>query len=498
MSEESTSTPAPGRLNRLRNWLSLAGMVLCVSAVFAFILLVAVDLFATHANPYMGILAYVVAPMFFFMGLGLVILGYILETRRIRKGVPRKEGALVLRVDLSRKRDRQLMAAFVLGSIGFLLLTAFGSYETYHLMETNSFCGQACHTPMEPQFSAHQHSSHAQVDCVACHIGPGTTAYIRTKLNGVKQLYHQIRGDFNRPIRILNPNLRLAQETCQTCHWSEKHFGDVPKTFRRFLADEENTPFTVQMLLKVGGSDPVRGPVEGIHSHMNVSNKIEFIHLDEERLEIPWVRVTDADGKVTEYRTEEFTDDISKHQIRTMDCMDCHNRPAHKFLPPNDAVDQALAMGRIDPSIPWAKKNVVTALAAPYSNREEAQRKIGEFLRAEYPDDKRADALIAEARKLYSTNFFPEMKADWRAHPDQIGHKDTNGCFRCHAGNHFNEDRSRTIKGSDCNACHIITAQGAGEELEKVNLKGHDFFHVDSDYLEPNCAECHNGQIQEE
>ena len=66
-------------------------MVLCASALFAFILLVAVDLFATHANPYMGILAYVVAPMFFFMGLGLVLLGYILETRRIRKGVPRKE-----------------------------------------------------------------------------------------------------------------------------------------------------------------------------------------------------------------------------------------------------------------------------------------------------------------------------------------------------------------------------------------------------------------------
>ena len=498
MSEEPHSTTILGRLNRLRNWLSLAGMVLCASAVFAFVLLVAVDLFATHANPYMGILAYVVAPLFFFMGLGLVVLGYFLESRRIRKGVPRKEGALVLSVDLSRKRDRQLMAAFVLGSIGFLLLTAFGSYETYHLMESNTFCGRACHTPMEPQFSAHQHSAHAQVDCVACHIGPGTTAYIRTKLNGVKQLYHQIRGDFNRPIRILNPNLRLAQETCQTCHWSQKHFGDVPKTFKRFLADEENTPFTVQMLLKVGGSDPVRGPVEGIHSHMNVSNKIEFIHSDDERLEIPWVRVTDADGKVTEYRTEGFTDDISKHQIRTMDCMDCHNRPAHEFLSPNDAVDQALATGRIDPSIPWAKKNVVTALAAPYSTREEAQQKIEEFLRAEYPDDKRVDALIAEAKKIYATNFFPEMKADWRAHPDHIGHKDTNGCFRCHDGTHFASDGKTTIKGSDCNACHIITAQGAGEELEKVNLKGHDFFHLDSEYLEPNCAECHNGQIQEE
>ena len=498
MTEEPASTPTPGRLNRLRNWLSLAGMVLCASAVFAFILLVAVDLFATHANPYMGILAYVVAPMFFFTGLGLVIIGYALETRRIRKGVPRKEGALVLRVDLSRKRDRQLMAGFVLGSIGFLLLTAFGSYETYHLMESNSFCGEACHTPMEPEYKAYQHSAHAQVDCVACHIGPGTTAYIRTKLNGVKQLYHQIRGDYERPIQILNPNLRLAQETCQTCHWSQKHFGDVPKTFKRFLADEENTPFTVQMVLKVGGSDPVHGPVEGIHSHMNVSNKIEFIHLDDHRLEIPWVRVTDANGKVTEYRTEDFKDDISKHEIRTMDCMDCHNRPSHKFLSPNDAVDRSLAMGRIDPSIPWAKKNLVTALAAPYSTREEAQQKIEESLRAAYPDDKRVDVLIAEAKRIYSNNFFPEMKADWRAHPDFIGHKDTNGCFRCHDGQHFAADGKTSIKGSDCNACHLIIAQGAGEDLEKVNRKGYDFFHLDSDYLEPNCAECHNGQIQEE
>lgn len=498
MTEEDTTALATGRFNRLRNWLSLAGMVLCASSIFAFILLVAVDLFATHANPYMGILAYVVAPMFFFMGVCLVVLGFILETRRIRKGLPRKESALVLRVDLARKRDRQMMAAFVLGSIGFLLLTAFGSYETYHLMETNVFCGEACHTPMEPEYKAYQHSAHAQVDCVACHIGPGTTAYIRTKLNGVKQLYHQVLGDYDRPIQILNPNLRLAQETCQTCHWSQKHFGDVPKTFKHFLADENNTPFTVQMVLKVGGSDPVHGPVEGIHSHMNVSNKIEFIHLDDHRLEIPWVRVTNADGKVTEYRKEGFNDDLSKHVIRTMDCMDCHNRPSHKFLSPNDAVDRSLAMGRIDPSIPWAKKNVVTALAAPYSTHGEAQQKIGDFLRAAYPDDKRVDALIAEVNRIYGDNFFPEMKADWRAHPDFIGHKDANGCFRCHDGQHFAADGKTSIKGSDCNACHLIVAQGAGEDLEKVNRKGFDFFHVDSEYSEPNCAECHNGQMQEE
>lgn len=498
MIEDQPVISSSSRFNRLRNWLSLAGMVLCVSAAFAFILLFAVDLFATHANPYMGILAYVVAPMFFFMGLALVLGGYFLESRRIRKGVPRKENAFVLNVDLSRKRDRRLMVGFVGGSLGFLMLTAFGSYETYHLMETNSFCGETCHTPMEPEYKAYQHSAHAQVDCVACHIGPGTTAYIRTKLNGVKQMYHQILGDYDRPIQILNPNLRLAQETCQTCHWSQKHFGDVPKTFRHYLADEENTPFTVHMILKVGGSDPVHGPVEGIHSHMNVSNKIEFISLDEHREEIPWVRVTDANGKSTEYRTEKFTDDISKHVIRTMDCMDCHNRPAHKFLSPNDAVDQAMAMGRIDVSIPWAKSNIVKALAAPYSTREEAQQKIAESLRAEYKDDKRVDSLVAEVGKIYATNFFPEMKADWRAHPDHIGHKDNNGCFRCHDGMHMASDGNTSIKGSDCNACHLIVAQGAGEELEKVNRKGFDFFHVDSEYLEPNCAECHNGEIQKE
>ena len=500
MSEDSSKVPVkpPSRLLRFRNWLSFSGMVLALSALGAFFLLFFMDLFAEHANPYMGILAYVVSPAFLLAGIAITLLGYVLESRRIAKGGADRHAEFIWHVDLSRKRDRRILVAFLLGSTAFLFLTAFGSYETYHLMETNAFCGEACHTPMEPEYKAYQHSAHAQVDCVACHIGPGTKAYIQTKLNGVKQLYHQIRGDYTRPIQILNPNLRLAEETCQTCHWSQKHFGDVPKTFRRFMADEENTPFTVHMVLKVGGSDPVHGPVEGIHSHMNVSNKIEFIALDEQRLEIPWVRVTDPNGKVTEYRTEEFTDDISKHEILTMDCMDCHNRPAHKFLSPNDAVDQSMAMGRIDPSIPWAKKNLVEVLAAPYPTREEAQQRIASSLRAAYPDDNRVSALIPEALRIYEQNFFPEMKADWRAHPDHIGHKNTNGCFRCHDGMHFAKDGETSIKGSDCNACHLILAQGAGEELEKINLKGYDFFHLDSEYLEPDCASCHNGQLQEE
>ncbi len=489
--------PAANRLSRLRNWLSLAGFVLALAAFFAFVLLFSVDLFATHANPYMGILAYVVAPMFLLMGLAMVLLGYVVETRRLRRGLPEAVSKFELHVNLARQRDRLLLVAFVGGSLGFLLLTAFGSYETYHLMETNSFCGEACHTPMEPEYKAYQHSAHAMVACVACHIGPGTRAYIHTKVNGVLQLYHQILGDYKRPIQILKPNLRLAQETCQSCHWSQKHFGDVPKSFRHFLADESNTPFTVQMILKVGGSDPVHGPVAGIHSHMNVSNRIQFIALDDKRLEIPWVRVTDANGKITEYRKDNFKDDISKYPIRNMDCMDCHNRPAHNFAAPNDAVDQAMAMGRIDRSIPWAKAKVVKSLAQPYATRDEALQKIEDFLRVEYPGEARVDALITEAKSIYQTNFFPEMQADWRAHPNFIGHKDSNGCFRCHDGKHMSADGKQSIKGSDCNACHVIVAQGSGQELEKVNLKGVPFIHIDSEFSDPSCADCHTGQAQE-
>jgi nitrate/TMAO reductase-like tetraheme cytochrome c subunit len=473
-------------------------MVLAVAAFSAFVLLFFLDLFAAHANPYMGILAYVVAPMFLILGFVLIILGYVFVSRRLRKEEGVKPDGMVLHVDLSRKRDRVLMGVFVMGSLGFLFLTALGSYETYHLTETNSFCGETCHEPMEPQYKAYQHSAHAEVDCVSCHVGPGATAYIRTKVSGVRQLYHTVLGDFNRPIQLHNVNQRPAQETCQSCHWSKKHTGDVHKTYRHFLADETNTPFTVQMILKVGGSDPVHGPVEGIHSHMNVSNKIEFIALDPDRLQIPWVRVTDANGKVTEYRTEDFTDDISKHEIRTMDCMDCHNRPSHKFLTPNAAVDQSMAFGRIDPSIPWAKSNVVKALVKPYETREQALAEISKYLRSEYPDEKRIDALVAETQAIYQQNFFPEMKADWRVHPDHIGHKDTNGCFRCHDGLHMAADGETSIKGSDCNACHIIVAQGAGEELEKIHPKGVEFFHIDSEWSEPNCAECHNGQLQDE
>lgn len=470
-------------------------MVLAAGALFSFLLLLAIDQFAGHRNPYVGILAYVVSPLFFILGIFLTFLGALIRWRTRRRAVQAAE-PLAIKIDLSRPRDRKILAVFAASTVGFLFLTALGSYQTYQYTESVEFCGKTCHLPMEPQFVASQHAAHAKVECVACHVGPGAAAYFRTKLNGVKQLYHAIRSDFERPIFSNDANPRPAQTICEQCHWPQKYAGSVDRTYRHFLADEKNTPFTVRLLLNVGGGDPSNGPEGGIHWHMNIANKIEYIATDERLTSIPWVRMTNGKGEVTEYRTPDFKDDPSQHRIRRMDCMDCHSRPAHKVHTPNDAVDLAMATGRIDPTIPWAKSKVVAALTKPYSTKPEALQQIAASLRADYPDPAQADRLISEAQTIYRDNFFPEVKLDWRTHPDHVGHKSWDGCFRCHDGKHNAADGQKSIKASDCRSCHLILAQGSGDQLEQVNAKGHDFMHIDAEYADFSCTDCHTGGVQ--
>lgn len=486
--------PRPFRRN-FRNWLSWSGMVFAAGALFAFLLLLAIDQFAGHRNPYVGILAYVVAPLFFILGIFVTFLGALIRWRTRRHAVRAAE-PLTIKIDLSRPRDRRILALFVAASVGFLFLTALGSYQTYQITESVQFCGRACHLPMEPEFVASQHMAHARVECVDCHVGPGAAAYFKTKINGVKQLYHTVRNDFDRPIRVTAANPRPPQAICEQCHWPKKYVGNVERTYHHYLSDEKNTPFAVRLLLNVGGGDPSNGPQGGIHWHMNIANKIEYIATDERHLNIPWVRMTDPAGVVTEYRTPEFTDDPAKYTIQRMDCMDCHSRPAHKVHTPNDAVDLALATGRLDPNVPWVKSKVVAALVKPYTTRAEAEQGIANSLRDAYPDPALANPIINEAQAIYRENFFPEVKVDWRTHPDFVGHKNWNGCFRCHDGKHVAADGKMSIKASDCRSCHLILAQGSGEALNQINAKGHDFVHIDAEYSEFSCSECHTGGIQ--
>jgi nitrate/TMAO reductase-like tetraheme cytochrome c subunit len=463
-----------------------------IGAFFAFLLLFAIDLFERNGNPYMGILAYVIAPGFLFIGIGMVAAGAWFHRQKARKA--EKTTTHTLAVDLNRPADRRKLQYFVVGSLLFLLCTAIGSYQSYRVSESVQFCGQACHGPMKPEFTAYQSSAHARVACVECHVGNGADAFVKAKMNGVHQLVGVITGNYHRPIKTPIHNLRPARETCEECHWPQKFSGNIDRTYQSFLADATNTPFTIRLSLNVGGSDPAHGPVGGIHWHVSQDNKIQYIATDERRQVIPWVRVINSKGEVTEYRTAKFTNDISHYEIRQMDCMDCHNRPAHRYRSPNDAVNFAMSIGKINPSLSWVKSNAVAVLVQKYATEEEAMQRIATSLNTTYANVFGVVALVTEVQNIYRQNFFPEMKADWRAFPENIGHKDWLGCFRCHDDKHLATKGQKQIPASDCTSCHSIIAQGSGDELNLISPKGQKFKHPGEE-VTGDCNDCHSGEF---
>ena len=493
MSTEQGKTESAGFLANFRNWTSLTGLLVMAASVFAFVLLLFIDALSHFSNPYLGILSYLVAPAFLFFGLFLLLLGAVLRRRRMGKA---RGMTLTVRIDLSRARDRRILMMFVFSSVAFLLITALGSYHTYHYTESVQFCGLACHSVMKPEYVTYSHSPHAKVACAECHIGAGATWYVRSKLSGTYQVYATMADKYPRPIPTPVKNLRPAQETCEECQWPKKFVGNLDRTYNYYLQDATNTPYSIRLALKVGGGDPTHGPVGGIHWHMNVGNKIEYVASDEARQTIPWVRMTDAQGAVTVFKSASFTNDINALNVRTMDCVDCHNRPAHSFASPENAVDLAITLNHIDRSLPYVKTNAIDVLIKPYTTETEALQNIATTLKARYATNDQAavTGTIAALQQIYQDNFFPEMKSSWKVYPNNIGHKDWPGCFRCHDGKHTTGDGKRTIKANDCNACHTILAQGSGAKLEQLSALGQKFAHPgDPDIYDPafQCTDCH-------
>jgi hypothetical protein len=481
------------RLSSLRNWLGATGLVTAAGAVFAFIFLLAMDAVGGGVHAYLGVLTWLVAPAFFILGLLLMGMGHLWHRRNLSRG----QKAYALSIDLSKPEHQRNVALFAFAGIVFMLATAFGSYKTYHYTESVEFCGEVCHVVMKPEYTTYQRSAHARVSCADCHIGGGAEWFVKAKISGAYQVYATLANNFPRPVPTPIRNLRPAQDTCEKCHWPEKFTGNLDRSYQRFLADRQNTPYTVRMLLRVGGGQPGHGPFGGIHWHMSVANKVEYYATDPQRLDIPWIRVTPADGPSRVYRVPEFEGEPPANQIRTMDCMDCHNRPAHVFRNANDAVDEAMAWGRIGLDLPLLKRHAVDALTAEYETTEAALIGIEELMARRYPDHPSMPAAVAELRRIYELNFFPEMKADWRAYPDHLGHKDWPGCFRCHNDRHATFEGA-TVKASDCNSCHTILAQGSGADLLMLSPGGIEFKHpggdLDGDF---SCSECHTGGLMD-
>lgn len=485
-----TKEKTPHAPSLFRNWLSLIGLVLGIGALFSFGLLFMLDAIARFSNPYIGILTYCVVPAFLISGIALSLFGAWRERRKRKRGnlaVPR------MQIDLANARDRRMLLAFAVGTMLFLMLSAVGSYNAFRITESVEFCGETCHTVMKPEKTLHDLGPHARVACVECHVGPGASWFVRSKISGSYQLYAVAFHKYPTPIPTPIKNLRPARETCEQCHWPKAFVGNLDRTFNYFQDDVSNTPYSIRLLLKVGAGDPGSAPAGGIHWHILSGNTVEYIATDEARQKIPWVRLTDAQGVVTVFRSPRFTNDISQYEIRKMDCIDCHNRPSHRYVAPDFAVNDALAQRLIDPGLPWIKTNAVYVLTRHYDTDEAARDGIATALQAKYPDDARIRPAIAAVQKIYADNFFPEMKADWRAYPDNLGHMIWPGCFRCHDALHKAENSKRVIKADDCNNCHTILAQGTtAAELKQMTPGGQTFNHTGGDY-DLTCADCHTG-----
>jgi hypothetical protein len=498
-SAEGAAEPVPGLF---RNYISFAGSAIAAAGLVSIVLMLLLDLFSNEGryNPYVGIFTYILFPSVMVFGLLLVPLGMLWERRRRRRLAPGQFGRFPI-LDLNNPRRRRSFMTTLLLLFIFLFLSAFGSYRAFEHTESVQFCGQTCHTVMKPEFTAYQASAHARVRCVECHVGPGAGWYVRSKLSGAYQLYSVTFNKYPRPIKSPVHNLRPAQETCEQCHWPAKFFGAQLKVFNHYAFDERNTLRQTRMLINVGGGDPATGAVAGIHWHMNIGNEITYASADEQRQVIPWVRMKSRDGTVREFRLEgaPFTpEQVNDLPQRRMDCVDCHNRPSHVYVPPDRAVDNSLTAGKIDASLPFVKRQAVEVLSASYTTTDEAvaaiSRNLDAFYRENYPEvyAQKSDAIrsaVAEVQRIYQTYFFPEMKTDWHTHPDNLSHFYYQGCFRCHDGQHKSAD-GRVIR-NECNICHTVLDQtNGGAQVAVVDGK---FTHPVNlgDLSGMNCTACH-------
>lgn len=454
---------------------------------------------------YLGIYMYMILPIFLIGGLIFIPIGMVRRSRKIKKS---GEDGLIkgLKFDLSDKKQWNAVVMFFVITSIFVLLTGIGSYKAFHYTESNEFCGLLCHKVMEPEYVAYQESAHSRVACVECHVGEGADWYVKSKLSGLYQVYSVLAKKYPTPIETPIHNLRPARETCEKCHWPEKFYSYRLRNEMHFLADSANTEWNIQLKMKIGSAHSSLGLSEGIHWHINKDVKIEYIASSEKRETVPWVRYINAtSGDTIVYQDIYETldpDAIDSLEIREMDCMDCHNRPSHHYLPPQEFTDQLLASGEIPVELPEIKMIAMQLLHATYPDRDTARIMIEEgimdFYRSNYStivDEQPAllDKAIEGLMLGYSENIFPEMKASWDVYPIHIGHIEFNGCFRCHNGNHESADNK--VISRDCDLCHSILAQGSADNYETTTIENSlEFKHpvdIDEAWKEMACSDCH-------
>jgi hypothetical protein len=441
----------------LRHPLSLAGVIVATASAVGLLALAIADGLGLFRNPYAGLVIFVALPVLFVVGLLLIPWGIWLQRRAVRRDPSKSDEWPV--IDLRHRRVRSIVLAVTALTAVNAVIILVGGYGALHWMESPSFCGQTCHTPMQPQFTAWQNGPHGRVACVACHVGEGAGALVRSKLAGVRQLAHVATNTYPRPIPASAADLRPALETCGTCHSPSLSHGIRSRTVREYADDEANTETVTEMKLHVGGPGQPTASGRAIHWHADPSIRVEYVATDVDRQSIPFVRVTYPGGETKEYVVEGTTPEaLAAGTPRVMDCIDCHNAEVHRISPTAEqAVDRAIAAGRISRALPFVRREAVRLLKSDYGDEGAASAGIDSGLRGLYGSNGGIDRqvlaqAIADVQRLHRTNVFPAMKVTWGVYRDNGGHTTSDGCFRCHDGNHVARDG--TAISADCSYCH--------------------------------------------
>ncbi len=445
-----------------RSMISLSGTALSVAALVLMLSLFVLEQFGFEGGPYIGILTYLILPMFFVVGLILIPIGAILWRRKVNRTPGGEATPLMPVFDLNVPKTRHWLLIFLAATMVNVIILSTATYKGVEVMESVEFCGLACHSVMEPEHTAHQRSPHSRVACAECHIGPGADWFVKSKLDGAWQLVAVALDIYPRPILTPLHDLRPARDTCEQCHWPTKFVGDKLSVFKSYKEDEQNTELTTALLLRVGGGD-LSGS-SGIHWHVDPEVGIRY-RSDETREDIYEVELTDKDGSVTVFADRKAPED--EGVWRAMDCVDCHNRPSHIYRQPQKEIDDAIAGGLIDRTLPFVKRESLRIIDAEFESHEVAREEIATQLTAYYAEnypqtaDENADAINAAAVALgdiYSVNVFPQMKVWWNTYPDHIGHEQSPGCFRCHTKSMRTEERVSISR--ECDTCHVLLAEG--------------------------------------
>jgi len=464
-----------GRLGRV-------GVVLTTTAFATFAVMQLAMLGGLVTNAYVGLIVYLLFPFLFVLGLAIIPIAWYRQRRRTALGVrallEQRFGGDAVRGGPTGSPAFRTVAALTAANVAIL---GAASVAMLHFMDSPRFCGTACHSVMNPEWTTYQASPHARVACVECHVGEGVGALVDSKLNGAWQVVSATLDLYERPIPTPVHQLRPARETCEKCHWPEKFYGSRLVDRVTYTDDESTTPRHTTLDLKIDAGPTGDG---GVHWHVDPANQVRYASAGDRRQTMLWVEARQPNGTVRRFVNRRLTDvSGSESRVeRVMDCVDCHNRATHVYQSPERAVDESLRLGRIDPSLPFIRREAVAALTGGYPSAEAATEGIRagleSFYRRNYPDRASAwidsiEAAAAELASIWSRNVHPGMEIEWGAYPSFLGHRESSGCFRCHTRDL--QDEAGTWISDECTLCHSILAWDEDQPfayLEPIPEKG--------------------------